>query len=96
MQAELKAEAEWLDNLTFLVADIDACSFPAGAFDAVLCSSALPFLPDIPASLARWHTWLRPTGRVVFNVPKVRAALCTWWTGRPLLRQLEYHPCAVT
>lgn len=77
-QAEEKAQAASLASFTsFLAADADACDFPPASFDAVLCSSALPFLPDIPAALARWRRWLRPGGRVGFNVPKV-VCVCVW------------------
>jgi SAM-dependent methyltransferase len=70
LQAQQKAAAARLHNIDFYVADADDCAFPPATFDAILCSSTLPFLPDARASLARWHFWLRPGGRAVFNIPK--------------------------
>lgn len=70
-QAKAKAGAQGLVSVETLAADIDTCTFLPGSIHAILCSSALPFLPDIPASLARWRGWLeRSSGRLVFNVPK--------------------------
>ncbi|GAB4820913.1 hypothetical protein N2152v2_007959 [Parachlorella kessleri] len=69
-KAAEKAQSAGLHNLTCLSADIDRCRFPEATYDAILSSSTVPFLPDIPWSLAQWHAWLRPGGRVAFNVPK--------------------------
>jgi SAM-dependent methyltransferase len=71
-QAEAKARAASLRNLELVAADIDELCYAPGTWDAILCSSAVPFLPDIPAALRTWREWLRPGGRVVFNCPKVR------------------------
>ena len=71
--AAAKARDAGMANAEFVAADIDSWEGGSGGrFDAVLCSSALPFLPDIPAALQRWRGWLRPAGgRVAFNVPRV-------------------------
>ena len=87
MQAAEKAHSAGLDNITCLSADIDGCQFPVEAYDAILSSSTVPFLPDIPWSLAQWHAWLRPGGRVAFNVPKVG-------DGHFRVQQLAWHKVA--
>lgn len=51
----------------FLEADIETTDFPPGAFDGILCSSAIIWLADIPAALATWHRWLTPGGRLGFH-----------------------------
>eukprot|EP00887_Chlorella_sp_A99_P000740 scaffold5.g740.t1 len=80
-QAEAKARRAGLRNVSFVAADVEgwqppelAQGSPGGLgerqrFDAILCSSALPFLQDARAALAAWRGWLRPGGRVVFNTP---------------------------
>ena len=71
-QAALKAREQGLQNVIFLAADVEECEHEEGSWDAVLCSSALPFLADIPAALAAWCGWLADgSGRLVFNCPKV-------------------------
>lgn len=76
MQANAKREKSSLkDILAFQCADLDDIVFPKSTFDALLCSAALVFLPNIPSTLATWHRWLKPgTGRVVFNTPKRHAS----------------------
>ncbi|KAL4439900.1 hypothetical protein ABPG75_002901 [Micractinium tetrahymenae] len=69
-QAALRAQEQGVTNVRFLAADIEGCDFTDGRFDAILCSNALPFLTEIPAALAMLRRWLRPGGRLVFNVPK--------------------------
>ncbi|KAG2444692.1 hypothetical protein HXX76_001436 [Chlamydomonas incerta] len=64
--ARAKAQAEGLmaphGPLELVEQDADVAAFPPGAFDAITCSAALPFLPDTPRSLATWRDWLRPGG----------------------------------
>ena len=45
--------------------------FKQGPFDVITCSSALLYLPDVPAALRLFRSWLRPGGRLIFNTPKV-------------------------
>jgi len=60
--------------VALICADLEAIDFPEGSFDAILCSSALVFMSDIPKIIQAWHRWLRqPTGRVIFNTPKAHA-----------------------
>lgn len=58
-------------NVEWRAGDADGADPGEGCWEAVLCSSALPFFPNIPATLARWACWLRPGGRAAFNAPKV-------------------------
>lgn len=74
-QANKKIEEGLISNARFICADLDSFQCDDASFDAILCSSALVFLPDLGTALATWHRWLRPpNGRVVFNAPKGRAS----------------------
>ena len=42
-------------------------------FDFITCSSALIYLPSVPAALRRFASWLAPGGRLAVNSPKVQA-----------------------
>lgn len=48
-------------------ADAERIELEDGSFDAVLCSSALMWLIDIPAALARFHRWLAEGGVLGFS-----------------------------
>ena len=75
LQARRKVEEGQVTNATFICADLDSFQCDDESFDAILCSSALVFLPDVGKSLGKWHEWLRgPHGRAVFNAPKGRAS----------------------
>lgn len=60
-------EAEGLGNVEVIWGDAETVDFPPHGFDHVLCSSALPYMTDIPGSLRRWRAFLRPGGTVAFN-----------------------------
>ncbi len=66
-QAQQKVVALGLTNIRFEQADADQQSFQSCLFDAILCSSAIVYLTDIPASLRRWHTALKPGEKVAFS-----------------------------
>lgn len=59
--------AAGLYNIQLMQADAETLDYPAGSFDLITCCNALPYMRDIPASLRRWHTLLRPGGRLAFN-----------------------------
>ena len=64
----LKAvEAEGLGNVELIYIDAEELAFPASSFDLILCSSALPYMRDVPAALRLWHGLLKPAGRLSFN-----------------------------
>jgi ubiquinone/menaquinone biosynthesis C-methylase UbiE len=60
-----------LTNVEFQEADAEKATLPAACFDFVLCSNGMGYLQDIPAALKRFHGWLKPGGKVVFNNPQV-------------------------
>ncbi len=66
-QALRAIEAEKLDNIELIHSDGEKLTFPTSSFDLVLCSSALPYMSDIPAALQLWHSLLKPGGRLTFN-----------------------------
>lgn len=55
-QAQRKIDAAGLQNIELIEADADYLNFPDDSFDAILCSSAIVYLTDIPASLRQWST----------------------------------------
>lgn len=66
-QAQRKIEAANLQNIELIEADADYLNFPDGSFDAILCSSAIVYLTNIPASLRQWYRFLKPGGIVAFS-----------------------------
>lgn len=66
-QAQEKVEALGLRNTKFETADADEQELQENQFDAILCSSAIVYLTDIPTSLHRWHNALKPGGVVAFS-----------------------------
>lgn len=66
-QAQKKAETLGLTNITFETADADIQELQANHYDVVLCSSAIVYFTDIPASLRRWQKALKPGGTVAFS-----------------------------
>ncbi|MHC5763151.1 class I SAM-dependent methyltransferase [Nostoc sp.] len=66
-QAKQKIEVLGLTNIKFEEADADEQQLQSNQFDAILCSSAIVYLIDIPASLRRWHNALKPGGVIAFS-----------------------------
>ena len=66
-QARQKIETLGLTNIRFEVADADEQRLPECCFDAILCSSAIVYLTDIPAALGRWHAALKSGGTLAFS-----------------------------
>ena len=76
VQAQHKAGLLGLSNVELLHGDVMsehvAVSLrDAAAFDVITCSSAMIYLPDVPAALRRFASWLVPGGQLVFNSPQV-------------------------
>jgi ubiquinone/menaquinone biosynthesis C-methylase UbiE len=63
-----RAAQAGLDNAEFLEVDAEALSFDEGTFDAILCRQGLQFLPDVSATLKRFHTFLKRDGRLAVAV----------------------------
>lgn len=57
--------------MDFLLADAEAVSFPEHSFDLILCSNGMAYLQDIPAAVKKFHSWLKPGGKLCFNNPQV-------------------------
>ncbi|MDZ8184864.1 MAG: methyltransferase domain-containing protein [Nostoc sp. ChiSLP02] len=66
-QAQHKIEVLGLTNTKFEEADADEQQLQSSQFDAILCSSAISYLIDIPKSVRRWHNALKPGGVVAFS-----------------------------
>ena len=66
-RASRDVEAEGLGNIELIHIDGEQLAFPPSSFDLVPCSSALPYMSDIPATLRLWHGLLKPAGRLAFN-----------------------------
>lgn len=66
-QARKKIKAEGLQKIELIEADVEKLDFEAGRFDAILCSSALMWLTDIPATLRNCSTWLKTAGLLAFS-----------------------------
>ncbi len=55
-----------------IVADLTrADELPAGAFDCVVLTQVLPFIPDVPAAVRTLHRILRPGGVVLATMPGI-------------------------
>lgn len=66
-QARKKIRAKRLRNIELMEADVEKLDFAAENFDAILCSSALMWLTDIPAALRKCRRWLKPGGLLAFS-----------------------------
>ncbi|MEG5061464.1 class I SAM-dependent methyltransferase [Microcoleus sp. A2-C5] len=66
-QARKKVAGLGLANIEFAEADADEQEFRESQFDAVLCSSAIVYLTDIPQALRQWYNALKPGGVVAFS-----------------------------
>ncbi len=66
-QAQSKIDVEGLHNIELVDADAEDLSFADHSFDAILCSSAIVYLTDIPAALRSWYRFLKPEGIVAFS-----------------------------
>ncbi len=66
-QARKKIRAEGLQKIELIEADVEKLNFQAGSFDAILCSSALMWLTDIPATLRNCRNWLKTGGLLAFS-----------------------------
>lgn len=71
-----------LPQVTFLVGDVSDPALPPGAFDVVISSLVVFFLPDAATAVCRWVGLLRPGGRI---------GLSTFGASSPQWRALEGH-----
>jgi 2-polyprenyl-6-hydroxyphenyl methylase/3-demethylubiquinone-9 3-methyltransferase len=73
------------------IPDICGTGLPNEAFDGVLCSSALEYVPNPPAALRELHRVLRPGGLLLVSVPNAHPiarwpVLAIYWLTKPLGR----------
>jgi len=68
MTAQAGQRLRGIGNVAIGVEDGQAMSYPAGGFDALLCSLGLMFFPDPALGLAEFHRVLRPGGRAAVSV----------------------------
>lgn len=66
-QAQRKVEAAGLQNVELQEIDAENLKLSDNSFDAILCSSAIVYLTDIPAALRNWHRFLKKGGLVAFS-----------------------------
>jgi ubiquinone/menaquinone biosynthesis C-methylase UbiE len=71
-------------NLRFERMDAEALELPTAAFDAVLCSLGLMYLPDPERALAEMRRVLRPGGRLALAVWGERTR-CAWAESFPIV-----------
>lgn len=71
-----------LPEMTFLVRDASDPALPEGAFDVVISSLVVFFLPDAATAVSRWVRLLRPGGRI---------GLSTFGPSSPQWQALEGH-----
>ena len=72
LQAVAKAGQLKAANAEFIVADVEEYTFPEGSFDAILSSSAIPYLQHVPHTFQRFCAWLKKGGIFAFSTPEVR------------------------
>lgn len=66
-QAQRKIDAANLKNVELQEVDADYLNFDDESFDAILCSSAIVYLSDIPRALRSWYRFLKKGGLVAFS-----------------------------
>lgn len=66
-QARRKIEAAGLQNIEVIEADAEELNFSDESFDAILCSSSIVWLSNIPAALHNWYRFLKKGGLVSFS-----------------------------
>ena len=84
------------------MADVEEHSFSEGSFDAILSSSAIPYLQHVPRTFERFCAWLKKGGSFVFSTPQVRlrnnlcnGSVITYWsTGSICMSQSPEYEAA--
>jgi protein-L-isoaspartate(D-aspartate) O-methyltransferase len=66
-QARKKTRDERLHNVDLIEDDVEKLNFKTASFDAIICSSALMWLTDIPAILRNCRAWLKTGGLLAFS-----------------------------
>jgi enediyne biosynthesis protein CalE5 len=66
--ARERAREAGLDNIEFIEQDAEQLDFGKENFDAIVSRALLMFLPDVPGTLTRLRSFLRPGGRFAASV----------------------------
>ncbi|MBO0349630.1 methyltransferase domain-containing protein [Phormidium pseudopriestleyi FRX01] len=56
-----------LTNIELKQGDIEIIEFPANSFDRIFCCCGIPYIPNIPTNLRRWHNFLKPGGIIAIT-----------------------------
>ncbi len=64
LQAEAKKASSGVNNVKFLEGDIEHAEFPSKSFDAI-------FYFDMPSTVQRLHTRLKPGGLLAYNTLQI-------------------------
>lgn len=62
-----KIAAAGLTNIELKQADIEIIEFPANSFDRIFCCCGIPYIPNVPTNLRRWHNFLKPGGIIAIT-----------------------------
>lgn len=62
-----KITAAGLTNIELKQADIETIDFPHNRFDRIFCCCGIPYIPNIPQNLRRWHNFLKPGGIIAIT-----------------------------
>ncbi|WP_414586443.1 class I SAM-dependent methyltransferase [Scytonema sp. PCC 10023] len=66
-QAQHKIEELGLQNIELIEADAEYIDFDDESFDVILCSTAIVYFTDIPATLHKWYRFLKKGGVLGFS-----------------------------
>jgi SAM-dependent methyltransferase len=66
--ARERAREAGLGNVEFIEADAEQLDFEKESFDAIVSRALLMFLPDVPGTLRRLRSFLKPGGRLAASV----------------------------
>jgi ubiquinone/menaquinone biosynthesis C-methylase UbiE len=66
--ARERARAAGVDNVEFVESDAEQLDFGKESFDAIVSRAALMFLPDVPGTLKRLRSFLKPGGHFAASV----------------------------
>ena len=82
-QAKAKIQAENVENLELIEADVESINFDNEQFDLIFCCSALVYISDIPTLLNKCYCWLKSGGCLAFtssnkgsHLSEVRVRVC--------------------
>lgn len=82
-QGKAKIEAEGIENIQLIEADVELIDFNNEQFDIIFCCSALVYISDLPTLLNKCYRWLKPKGCFAFtssnkgsHLSEVRVRVC--------------------